>query len=114
MATEENLRRVEAAEQEAGGDLAEHILEERLRFEQLLSNLSSRFVKISPDRVDSEIEESLRQILEFFAVDRAALLHLVPHEAAWRITHDASSGVLPRLTQGTSPLVSVNPLVYET
>ncbi len=41
-------------------------LEERLRFERLLSNLSARFVNIPPDRVDSEIDHGLRQILEFF------------------------------------------------
>ena len=52
---------------------AEEALEERLRFERLLSDLSARFVNIPPDRVDSEIEDGLRQILEFFQVDRCAL-----------------------------------------
>ena len=43
----------------------EEALEDRLRFERLLSDLSARFVNMPPDRVDSEIEDGLRQILEF-------------------------------------------------
>ena len=39
---------------------AEEGLGERLRFEQLLSGLSARFVNIPPDRVDSEIEHGLK------------------------------------------------------
>jgi len=46
--------------------LAEVALGERLRFEQLLSVLSARFVNISIDRMDAEIDRALKQILEFF------------------------------------------------
>jgi formate hydrogenlyase transcriptional activator len=54
---------------------AEEDLRERLHFEQLLSDLSARFVNIGPDQVDLEIESALRQILEFFQVDRCGLVH---------------------------------------
>ncbi len=91
--TDENLRPVEAAEQKAGSKLAEQALEERLRFEQLLSDLSARFVNIAPDWVDSEIEESLRQLLDFFKVDRVALLQYFPDKASWQITYGASRGM---------------------
>ena len=57
---------------------AEEALSDRLQFEQLLSGLSARFVNIPPDQVDSEIEDGLKQILEFFQVDRCALLQLLP------------------------------------
>jgi PAS domain S-box-containing protein len=67
--------------------LAQLELEERLRFEQLLSELSARFVNIPPDRVDSEIDHGLRQILEFFKVDRAGLLWSLPDGSGHRITH---------------------------
>jgi len=47
---------------------------ERLRFERLISDLSARFVDIVPDRVDGEIENALKQVLEFFQVDRGGLV----------------------------------------
>ena len=56
---------------------AEEALGERLRFEELLSDLSARFVNIPPDRVDSDIEDGLRQILELFQIDRCALLRYI-------------------------------------
>jgi PAS domain S-box-containing protein len=65
----------------------EQALENRLRFERLLSDLSARFVNIPPDRVDSEIDYGLRQILEFFQVDRAGLLRSLPDRSAHQITH---------------------------
>ena len=59
---------------------AEQALEERLRFERLVSDISARFVNIPPDRVDSEIEHGLREILEFFQVDRCGLIRTL-HDA---------------------------------
>jgi len=58
--------------------LTDEALQERLSFEQLLSDLSARFVNIPPDRVDSEIEYGLRQVLEFFQVDRVGLVRTLP------------------------------------
>jgi len=52
----------------------EEAQQERLRFEELVSALSARFVNIPPEQVDAEIEYGLRQVLEFFQVDRAGLL----------------------------------------
>ena len=74
---------------------AEEALKDRLRFERLLSGLSARFVNMPPDRVDSEIEDGLRQILEFGHVDRCALLRLLPDKSTYRITHAASSDDVP-------------------
>ncbi len=42
---------------------AEGVIRERLHFEELLSNLSVRFVNIPPDQVGPEIERGLKQIL---------------------------------------------------
>ena len=85
----------------AARDVTEHrrvdeALEERLRFERLLSDLSARFVNIPPDRVDAEIEYGLRQILEFFQVERCGLLQLSPDKGLWQVTHAAiAEGVRP-------------------
>ena len=69
----------------------EQALEERLRFERLLSELSARFVNILPDRVDYKINYGLRQFLEFFRVDRCALIRTLHGRTAWQITHVATS-----------------------
>jgi PAS domain S-box-containing protein len=92
---------------------AEETLEERLRFERLLSHLSARFVNVPPDRVDSEIEHGLRQILEFFQVDRLALLRTLSGKTSWQITHVASSDDVPPVPVGIELPVSINPWAYD-
>lgn len=92
---------------------AEENLQERLRFEQLMSDLSARFVNIPPDRVDAEIECGLKQILEFFQVDRCALLHGLPDRNSWKITHVALSEYAPPVPKGTELPRSINPWAYE-
>ena len=84
-------------------------LGERLRFEELLSNISSRFVNIPPDRVDPEIGQSLKQIIDFFKVDRCALLQILADETSWQITHVAAQESVPPVPQGTTLPVSINP-----
>ena len=91
----------------------ENRLEERLRFEQLLSDLSARFMDIPPDRVDSEIEYGLKQILAFFRVDRCGLLRTLPGRSAYQITHVAYSEDVPPVPVGIDLPVSMNPWVYE-
>jgi PAS domain S-box-containing protein len=91
----------------------EEALGERLRFEQLVSNISSRFVNMPPDQVDSEIEDGLRQILEFFQVDRCALLRLLLDKTSWQITHIASSDNVPPVPEGVELPTSLYPWTYE-
>jgi len=92
---------------------AEEALEDRLQFEQLLSDLSARFVNIPPDRVDSEIEHGLKQTLEFFRVDRCGLLRLLPGKASWQLTHMASSSNVPTRPAGVELPRSLYPWAYE-
>jgi PAS domain S-box-containing protein len=92
---------------------AEEALQERLRFEQLLSDLSARFMNISPDRVDSEIEYGLKQILEFFKVDRVGLVRTLPGRSAYQITHVAYSEDVPPVPAGAQLPISINPWAYE-
>ena len=65
----------------------EKALEERLRFESLLSDLSARFVRVSADRLDGEIENALKAVLEFFQVDRCGLLLTLPDRSAAQVTY---------------------------
>ena len=47
--------------------------EERLRFETLLADLSTRFVSLPADQVDREIENAQRRVCELLGMDLAAL-----------------------------------------
>ena len=62
-------------------------LEEQLRFEKLLFDLSARLMASPVDQVDSEIEYALGQVMEFFQVDRSALLELEGDTAFSRVSH---------------------------
>lgn len=48
-------------------------IEERLRFETLLAETSSRFINLPADRIDSEIQNSQRRICELLKLDRSSL-----------------------------------------
>ena len=67
----------------------EETLKERLGFEALLSDLSVRFVNVSQEEIDREIEQALKQILAFFQVDRCALVRVVKGKNTLEITHIA-------------------------
>jgi transcriptional regulator with GAF, ATPase, and Fis domain len=91
----------------------EQSLENRLRFERLLSDLSARFVNLPPDRVDSEIDHGLRQILDFFQVDRAGLLRSLPDGSGHRITHGVYGENVPSVPVGVELPRSLYPWAYE-
>jgi PAS domain S-box-containing protein len=91
----------------------EQALENRLRFERLLSDLSARFVNIHPDRVDSEIDYGLRQILEFFQVDRAGLMRSLPDRSAYQITHGVYSEDVSPVPVGVELPRSIYPWASE-
>ena len=93
--------------------LAEGAQRERLQFEQLLSEVSARFVNISPDQVDSEIECGLRRILEFFEVDRAGLMRSLPDRSAYQITHGVYRDNVPSVPVGVELPRSIHPWAYE-
>jgi formate hydrogenlyase transcriptional activator len=91
---------------------ADQALNERLQFEQLLSDFSSRFVNIPPDRVDSEIEDALKQTLEFFRVERCCLMQILRSQTVFQITHRASFNV-PALSKGVEQSRSLYPWAYK-
>ena len=51
----------------------EQVLEERLKFETLLAELSARFVNLPADRIDGEIEDAQHRICELLDIDRSTL-----------------------------------------
>ena len=62
-------------------------LEDRLRFETVLTELSARFVNLPPERVDEEIEEALRRLVGVLRVDRTALGRLTEDGGDFVVTH---------------------------
>ena len=56
-----------------GHKRAEQALEERLRFEALLAELSAHFVNLPSDQIGSEIEDAQRRICELLDLDRSTL-----------------------------------------
>jgi formate hydrogenlyase transcriptional activator len=88
-------------------------LEERLRFERLLTEISARFVNVPSDRLDGEIENALKMILEFLQVDRCGLLRILPGKASWLITHAVYSERVPPVPEGVELPSSINPWAYD-
>ena len=89
------------------------VLEERLRFERLLSEISARIVNVANDRLDEEIEKGLRMILEFLQVDRCGLLRILTEKKSWLITHAAYSDHVPPVPEGVELSRSINPWAYD-
>jgi len=55
-------------------------LRERLRFESMLAELSSRFVNLEPDEVDPEIGEAQRRVCECLGINLSALWQWSPDD----------------------------------
>jgi PAS domain S-box-containing protein len=66
----------------------EEQLREHTRFNGLVSQIAASFVNVSWDRIDDEIDRSLRRLLDFLGVDRLSLFDLTNQELRRR--HHAS------------------------
>ena len=55
---------------------AQKALEERLGYESLIATISSRFINLSNEEIDSGIQESLRQLGQFVGADRCYVVLL--------------------------------------
>src|SRR3954471_12241954 len=67
-------------------DLREQ-LEERLRFERLLADLSASFVNVAADSVDAQIEQALEQLVDFLGVERSSFGQISEDDTALLVTH---------------------------
>ncbi len=86
-------------------------LKRRLRFEEMLSDLSARLMATLFDQLDSEIHHALRQMLEFFQVGLCALLEVQEDRAFVRVTHAVyGEGVEP--VSGEINIAELYPWTY--
>ena len=75
-------------------------LEERLRFETLLADLSARFVNLPADQVDTAIEDAQRQVCECLDLDLSLLWQMPPdHPDTMFLTHRHLPPGLPPLPE---------------
>jgi formate hydrogenlyase transcriptional activator len=70
----------------SGGTAATPI-EERLRFETLLADMSTRFVNLPADNIDQEIENGLERIAEVLQIDRCSVAQFSEKRTELRVTH---------------------------
>jgi signal transduction histidine kinase len=73
-------------------------VQDRLRFETFLANLSATVVNIPATEVDSQIEAALRQIVEFLDLDRSGFGELSPEGLV--ITHSYEVPGVPPSPRG--------------
>ena len=68
----------------------EYYRRNQVKFEKLISELSARFINVSPNEVDAVINKTLKELLRFFDVDRCMLLRETPDKATYQISHFAT------------------------
>src|SRR4051812_49145162 len=62
-------------------------LEERLRFERLLTDLSADFVNVAANRVDAQVEQALERLVAFLGVERSSFGQLSEDKKGIVVTH---------------------------
>ena len=62
-------------------------LEVRIRFEELLCDLSTAFVNLPTDEIDKEIEHGLELVVKFLGADRGILMQFSEDGKTLSLTH---------------------------
>src|SRR3954464_11134106 len=71
------------------------LLHPRLQFEATLARLSATFIHLPPDEVDGQIEQGLRQIVDFLQLDRSTLCQFSENGTELVATHSHSVPGIP-------------------
>jgi hypothetical protein len=81
-------------------DITGKFLAEKLEFEKLVSGISSKFISLPWTKIDQEIDNSLRILVEFLKFERGTLLELSSSGDDLIVSHQfAQPGI--RLTSGS-------------
>ena len=70
-------------------------LDERLKFEQLVSEVSASLINPPPAKADEEVEKALHKTAIALALDRCSVFQYHPEQRSCRITHSAESADCP-------------------
>ena len=79
-------------------------LEERLRFETIVADLSAQFVNLDSDLIDGAIQDAQRRIVEVLDLDRSSLFQFPQDAATMVFTHDWSRPGFPPLEMRVNPM----------
>jgi PAS domain S-box-containing protein len=74
---------------------SERVLDERLRFEQLVSEISAGLINPSPATGDTALEKALAKTVSTLRLDRCSVYQYSPGQQSCRITHSAESADCP-------------------
>lgn len=80
--------------------VAETELELEMSFERLISELSTFFIDLPPDKVDTGIDSALNRVVGDLAIDRISILEFKKDGRELQITH--SRGIQSETVQGNS------------
>ncbi len=69
---------------------SEAAMEERLRFEKLLADLSADFVNAPSEQLDETIDRSLKVLVEFFGNDRSTVFEFAGNKRLALVTHSCA------------------------
>ncbi len=79
---------------------AEMALCHRVEMEEMIASISTRFISVSSDEIDQEINNALRVIGEFAGVDRSYLFQLSDGQAKMDNTHEwCAKGIEPQIAK---------------
>jgi len=93
---------------------AEESLQYRLRFENLISTLSTHFINLSIEEIDQGIQDALRAIGEFASVDRSYIFLFSPDESRFSNAHEwYAAGIVPQMERAQDVPVDVFPWFME-
>lgn len=79
------------------------------KFELFLADLSTRLVALPPEQVDGAIQNALEQCLEYFTIDRLALLRLLPDRLRFMVVAIADASNIYPYPSGTIMSVAIVP-----
>ncbi len=86
--------------------LLEGRLQYQLRFEQMMSSISSSFESLDGGDLDETIKRALGEMATFFNADRGAVFQLTPEQGTLNLTHEWCSERAVRLSGN---LLSIDP-----
>jgi len=66
-----------------------------LEFEELISDLSRRFIGLPSPEIDSQINKSLKLIIDFLDIDRCSIFYLVENQNYFKFKYGATRDGLP-------------------
>jgi len=69
----------------------ERELESEARFERLISELSSYFIDLPADKIDAEIEQVLKRLVNYLAVDRVNIFEFTADKTELVLTHSSAA-----------------------